>query len=159
MYIACFDAILCNWFRNNYSPQRAPNPPDFAQPGLSGSKGQSSPAKDCKIWVCLFLSVWSLPRCEGANLGVFHLCHFDLPSGAPGLHALLNYFGINFVLITLTLTPLIVLGVNFKSVIGALWDCTCTLEITLTLLNCFQINFQKNITLTLTLLLVFELQM
>ena len=64
------------------------------------------------------------------------------------------------VLITLTLTPLIVLGINFKSVIRALWDCTCTPEITLTLLNCFQINFQK-ITLTLTLLLanIFELQM
>ena len=60
-----------------------------------------------------------------------------VPSGAPGLHALLNYFGINFVLITLTLTPLIVVGINFKSVIGALWGHTCTLEITLTLLNCF----------------------
>ena len=70
----------------------------------------------------------------------------------------LNYFGINFVLITLTLTPLIVLGISFKSVIGALWDYTGTPEITLTLLNSFQINFQ-NITLTLTLLLVLELQM
>ena len=56
-------------------------------------------------------------------------------------------------MITLTLTPLVVLGINFKSVIGALWVYTCTLEITLTLLNCFQINFPK-ITLTLTLLLV-----
>ena len=67
-------------------------------------------------------------------------------------------FVIISVLITLTLTPLIVLGINFKSVIGALWDYTCTPEITLTLLNCFQMNVQK-ITLTLTLLLVFELQM
>ena len=57
-------------------------------------------------------------------------------------------------MVTLTLTPLIVLGINFKSVIGALWGYTCTLEITLTLLNCLQINFPK-ITLTLTLLLVF----
>ena len=60
--------------------------------------------------------------------------------------------------VLITLTPLIVLGINFKSVIGALWDYTCTPEITLTLLNYFQINFQK-ITLTLTLLLVFELRM
>ena len=81
-----------------------------------------------------------------------------LPSGAPELHALLNYFGINSVLITLTLTPFIVLGINDESVVGALWDCTCTPEITLTLLNGFQINFPQ-ITLTLTLLLVFELQM
>ena len=58
---------------------------------------------------------------------------------------------------TLTLTPLIVLGINFKSVIGGLWGYTCTLEITLTLLNSFQMNFPQ-ITLTLTLLLVFELQ-
>ena len=50
--------------------------------------------------------------------------------------------------ITLTLTPLIVLGINFKCVIGALWDYTCTPEITLTLLNCFQVNFQKNYTYT-----------
>ena len=47
------------------------------------------------------------------------------------------------VLITLTLTPFIVLGINYKSVIGALWDYTCTPETTLTLLNCFQINFPK----------------
>ena len=59
---------------------------------------------------------------------------------------------------TLTLTPFIVSGINYKSVIGALWDHTCTPEITLTLLNCFQINFPK-ITLTLTLLLVFELEL
>ena len=64
--------------------------------------------------------------------------------------------------ITLTLTPLIVLGIHFKSVIGALWDYTCTPEITFTLLNCFQISFQNitlTLTLTLTLLFVFELQM
>ena len=77
---------------------------------------------------------------------------------------------------TLTLTLLIVFEINFKSVIGncffgpisgvcegnlhlsypalgcaPLWDYTYTPEITLTLLNCFQINFQ-NITLTLTLI-------
>ena len=60
------------------------------------------------------------------------------------------------VLITLTLTPFIILGIHYKSVIGALWDYTCTPEITLTLLNSFQINFPK---ITLTLLLVFELRM
>ena len=77
-----------------------------------------------------------------------------VPSGAQGLHALLNYFGINF-RFDYTLTPLIVLGISFKSVITALWDYTCTPEITLTLLNCFQINFQNiTLTLTLTLLLV-----
>ena len=38
-----------------------------------------------------------------------------------------------------------------------LWDDTYTPEITLTLLNCFRINFQ-NITLTRTLLIVFELR-
>ena len=54
-------------------------------------------------------------------------------------------------MITLTLTPFIVLGINYKGVIGAFWDYTCTPEITFTLLNCFQINFQK-LTLTLTLL-------
>ena len=81
-----------------------------------------------------------------------------LPSGGPGLHALLNYFGINCRFDYTYTYTLIVLGINFKSVIGGLWGYTCTLEITLTLLNSFQINFPK-ITLTLTLLLVFELQM
>ena len=54
------------------------------------------------------------------------------------------------VLITLTLTPLIVLGINFKSVIGALWGYTSTLEITLTLLKCFQISSPQNYTYTYT---------
>ena len=30
----------------------------------------------------LFLYGWSLPRCEGVNLGVFHLRHFDLLTGS-----------------------------------------------------------------------------
>ena len=77
-----------------------------------------------------------------------------VPSGAPGLHALLNYFGINFRFdYTYTFHCF---GINYKSVIGALWDYTCTPEVTPTLLNCFQIDFQK---ITLTLLLVLELQM
>ena len=52
-----------------------------------------------------------------------------------------------------------VLGVNYKSVIGALWDYTCTPEISLTLLNGFQINFPKIYTYTYTFILVLELQM
>ena len=89
-----------------------------------------------------------------------------IPSGAPELHALFNDFGINFLWVTLTL--LIVSGINFKSVIGncfwgpisgvskgnlylsfpalgcaPLWDYTYTPETTLTLLNCFQINFNS----------------
>ena len=35
--------------------QRAPNPPEFAQPRLGRVKGQSSPARGSQIWVCLFL--------------------------------------------------------------------------------------------------------
>ena len=63
-----------------------------------------------------------------------------------------NCFGINSVIFLWA----IVLGINYKSAIGGLWDYTCTLEITLTLLNCFHINFQQiTLTLTLTLLLVF----
>ena len=55
------------------------------------------------------------------------------PLGAPGLHALLNDFGINFRFDhTYTFNCL---GINIKSVIGALWDYTCTPEIALTLLN------------------------
>ena len=41
-----------------------------------------------------------------------------LPLGAPGAHALLNDFGINFLFATLTLTLLIVYGIKLKSVIG-----------------------------------------
>ena len=87
------------------------------------------------------------------------------------------------VLITLTITLLIVLGINFKSrnrklfwgpISGVckgnlylsspapgcacLWDYTYTPEIILTLLNSFRVNFQ-NITLTLTLVMVFKIRM
>ena len=42
--------------------QRAPNPPEFAQPRLSrGSKG-GRPQRGVNIWVCLFLYGRSLPR-------------------------------------------------------------------------------------------------
>ena len=63
-----------------------------------------------------------------------------VPSGAPGLHALLNYFGINLRFDYSYTCTFHCLGINYKSVIGALWDCTCTPEITLTLLNGFQIT-------------------
>ena len=61
------------------------------------------------------------------------VCSLYLPSGAPGLHALQNYFGINFRFDYTYTSSFIVLGINYKSVIGALWDYTCTPEITLTL--------------------------
>ena len=35
--------------------QRAPNPPEFAQPRLSGVNARSSLARGYKFWVCLFL--------------------------------------------------------------------------------------------------------
>ena len=78
------------------------------------------------------------------------------------------------VLIILTLTLLIVLGMNFKSVIGRGFGdqfpgCVKEIcispplrldvrpfEITLTLSNCYRINFQN---ITLTLLIVCELRM
>ena len=41
------------------------------------------PSKRVQSWVCLFLYGWSLPQCKGANLGVFHLCHFDLLKRGP----------------------------------------------------------------------------
>ena len=51
-------------------------------------------------------------------------------------------------------------GNSFQECNRSLWDCTCTPEIALTLLNYLQINFQNTtLTLTLTLLFVFELQM
>ena len=33
------------------------------------------PSERVPTWVCLFLHGWSLPRCQGANLGVFDLRH------------------------------------------------------------------------------------
>ena len=36
------------------------------------------PSERVQFWARLFLYGWSLARCEGANLGVFDLCHFDM---------------------------------------------------------------------------------
>ena len=40
--------------------QRAPNPPEFAQPCLSRSNA-GHPSKRVQIWVCLFIYDWSCP--------------------------------------------------------------------------------------------------
>ena len=76
------------------TPQQAPNPPEFAQPGLSRSNGshRSHPqreATDVPIWLVLprrwapnlgvFVPIWlALPWREATSLGVFDICHFDL---------------------------------------------------------------------------------
>ena len=57
--------------------QQAPNPPEFAQPGLSRSKGQSFPTKGYQFG-CVCFCMAGLARCEGKNLGVFDLCHYDV---------------------------------------------------------------------------------
>ena len=52
--------------------------PNFAQPGLSRSNGQSSPAREGTNFAC-FVPTWLvLPRWGATNLGVFDLCHFVL---------------------------------------------------------------------------------
>ena len=43
------------------NPQRAPSPPEFAQPGLSRSNGNHPQRERVQIWVCLFLCGWSYP--------------------------------------------------------------------------------------------------
>ena len=55
---------------NSFSTsQRAQNPTEFAQPGLSRSNG-SHLSEGVEIWV--FVLLWLvLPRCEPTNLGVF----------------------------------------------------------------------------------------
>ena len=56
-----------------------------------------------QLWVCFFLHGGSLPRCEGANLGAFNLCHFGLlkwgcaNSGVFGAHSnLMGNFPMDF---------------------------------------------------------------
>ena len=82
-----------------------------------------------------------------------------IPSGAPGLHALLHYFGINFrfdhtYTNTFNCFLELISRVQWEMCKGNLYLCspapTYTPEITLMLLNCFRINF-PNIRLTLTL--------
>ena len=55
--------------------QRAPNPPEFAQPCLSRSNGGHPQREGTNLGV--FVPIWSvLPRCEATNLGVFDSVSF-----------------------------------------------------------------------------------
>ena len=57
--------------------QRAPNPPEFAQPRLSRSNGGHPQREGTNLGV--FVPIWLvLPRCDATNLGVFDLHHFAL---------------------------------------------------------------------------------
>ena len=59
--------------------QRAPNPPEFAQPRLSRSNGGHPQREGANLGV--FVPIWLvLPRREAINLGVFDLGHFALIS-------------------------------------------------------------------------------
>ena len=58
-------------------PQRAPNPPEFAQSRLSRSIGGHPQRGGANLGV--FVPIWLvLPRCGATNLGVFDLCHVAL---------------------------------------------------------------------------------
>ena len=59
--------------------QRAPNPPEFAQPRLSRSNGGHPQREGTNLGV--FVPIWLIfPRGEATNLGVFALGHFALIS-------------------------------------------------------------------------------
>ena len=67
--LSLFSSLFCH--------QRAPNPPEFAQPGLSRPNASHPQQEGTNLDV--FVLVWLvLPRCEATSLGVFDLCHFDL---------------------------------------------------------------------------------
>ena len=76
----------CYWLKLKFSQwisvtttQRAPNPPEFAQPRLSRVK-RRSPARGYTFF-CVFVPIWLvLRRCEATNLGVFVPCRFALIS-------------------------------------------------------------------------------
>ena len=53
--------------------QRAPNPPEFAQPGLSRSNGCHPQREDTNLGVFVPILL-VLPRCDATNLGVFDPC-------------------------------------------------------------------------------------
>ena len=56
--------------------QRAPNPPEFAQPRLSRSNGGHPQREGTNLGV--FVPIWLvLLRCEATNQGVFDLCHIS----------------------------------------------------------------------------------
>ena len=57
--------------------QRAPNPPELAQPRLGRSNGRRPQWEGTSLGV--FVPVWQvLPWREATNFGAFDLCHFDL---------------------------------------------------------------------------------
>ena len=61
--------------------QRAPNPPEFAQPGLSRSNDSHHQREGTILGV--FVPIWLvLPRCEATNLGVFDLSFSPYSNGA-----------------------------------------------------------------------------
>ena len=57
--------------------QRAPNPPELAQPSLSQSNGGHRQREGTNVGVFVPRGL-VLARCEATNLGVFDLCHFTL---------------------------------------------------------------------------------
>ena len=65
--------------------QRAPNPPKFAQPGLSRSNGSHPQREGTNLGV--FVPLWlAFRRGEATNLGVFDLSHFDLLKRQPDMN-------------------------------------------------------------------------
>ena len=63
-YSLCGDLTVCNDMGSNLT-QRAPNPPEFAQPRLSRVKRRSSPARGYDFFfvcVCLFVPIWPVMR-------------------------------------------------------------------------------------------------
>ena len=70
--------------------QRAPNPPEFAQPRLSRSNGVHPQREGTNLGV--FVPIWLvLRRCEATNLDVFDLCHFARPNGAVQIRVCLGH--------------------------------------------------------------------
>ena len=66
--------MLCS---SGKGDQRAPNPPEFAQPCLSRSNGGHPQREGTDLGV--FVPIWLvLPRCEATILGVFDLRRFAL---------------------------------------------------------------------------------
>ena len=59
--------------------QRAPNPPEFAQPGLSRTNGGHPQREGTNFgaFVLIWLILPTCSVCEATNLGVFDLCHFS----------------------------------------------------------------------------------
>ena len=69
MFIGFFvpSFFWCFWTK-----QQAPNPPEFAQPGLSRSNGGHPHREGTNLGLSVPVRL-ELPRCDAANLGVFDL--------------------------------------------------------------------------------------